>query len=180
MKYLGKIALCLLITIVVSSYSNNFSVYIDKIQENGFEISSQVKPIILYVLVNIISIIVFDIVVFLFTFIGDIFNFINKLHEGNKVCWEEKYNEVNEKYENLRMRLKEIINHFITLLQNHKVSISNKDLMPYIRSISNHIDKAEFNILKERCTQISKELVKDKDIPIVERTNDNFIKRETK
>ena len=41
-------------------------------------------------------------------------------------------------------------------------------------------EKTDFNILKERCKQISKVIVKDKDIPIVERTNDNFIKRETK
>jgi len=73
-----------------------------------------------------------------------------------------------------------IINHFITLLQEHKVSINSKDLMGYIKSINNHIDKADFNIIEERCKQLSKTLIKNKDMPSIEKTNDNFIKRETK
>ena len=185
MNYIGKLALCLFITIVVSSYSNNFNSVVDNLKQNGFEIGEQTNPIVLYVFVNIISIVIFDIVILVFSYVRNFSKFVHDKFNIRKVKmentnWEIEYQNINKKYEHLRMKLKEIINHFITLLQEHKVSINSKDLMGYIKSINNHIDKADFNIIEERCKQLSKTLIKNKDMPSIEKTNDNFIKRETK
>ncbi|WGE50308.1 hypothetical protein NYR68_08520 [Actinobacillus equuli subsp. haemolyticus] len=186
MKYIGKIAVCLLITIILTLYENKINTIILSLQHIHISLDQEKSIIFKYVFINIITLILCDAIIWLMLKMEEFKVYLDSLFSKKNIKnKEEKYEDYKNKYLKLKEdfskfkgEFKVFINHFLTILERNKLNINYKELIKHLNKISIHIDKHDYDILKERCESFNRFSTKEIKQTLTE--NNNSFKKENK
>ncbi|MGV3226911.1 hypothetical protein ACEE49_07400 [[Pasteurella] aerogenes] len=158
-RYLGKIFLCLIISILFSYTPFDSSV------TNYFKdkVSNEWLLIIKYLIINIVILIVSDFIIYL---VSD---------EVDRVShWKEKYTTLKKSYDELKNKNKSLIHFFLGIIEksDFKVSTKKGDVINEISKLlendfKSHIENTDFSILIERCETIKELVISQKQLRTV-------------
>lgn len=158
-RYLGKIFLCLIISILFSYTPFDSSV------TNYFKdkVSNEWLLIIKYLIINIVILIVSDFIIYL---VSD---------EVDRVShWKEKYTTLKKSYDELNNKNKSLIHFFLGIIEksDFKVSTKKGDVINEISKLlendfKSHIENTDFSILIERCETIKELVISQKQLRTV-------------
>ena len=158
-KYLGKILLCLIISILFGYTPFDSSVN-DYFKD---KVSNEWLLIIKYLIINIAILVASDLIVYIFS---------DKVDRVSH--WKEEYVNLKKSYDELKDKNKSLIHFFLGIIEksDFKVSSNKGDIIDEISNLleddfRNHIENTDFNILIERCETIKELVISQKQLQIV-------------
>lgn len=158
-RYLGKIFLCLIISILFG-YTPFDSSITDYFKD---KVSSEWLLIIKYLIINIAILIFSDLIIFILS------------DKTDRIShWKEKYTDLKKSYSELKDKNKLLIHFFLGIIEktDFKVSTKKEDVINEISRLLEddfriHIENTDFHILINRCETIKESVISQKQLKIV-------------
>lgn len=184
MKYIGKLAVCLLITIILTLYEDKINIITSSLQYIHISLNQNQSIVFKYVLINITTLILCDIIICLMLKIEKVNIYLNSILRKKSIKnkeekdYKNKYLKLKKEFSKFKGEFKVFINHFLTILERNKVNINYNELINHLNKISIHIDQHDYEILKERCENFNR-FSKDEIAQNLTENNNSF-KKENK